>query len=209
MPAQTTDDSTGNDKYNPIVIVLSGPSGVGKDLLLSRLHSSGGNYHFTITATTRAMRADEQEGVPYHFVSKTQFEAMIADDALLEWANVYGNYYGIPKSQVADALSRRQDVILKIDVQGAATVRKVAPDALFIFLAPPSADELARRLRGRGTEDANALQRRINHAHHEMQRAADFDYTVIHETDGTNKAVREIEAIIRKERERRIAKNRI
>ena len=208
MPAQTTDDSTGRHKRNPIVIVLSGPSGVGKDLLLSSLRASGGNYHFTITATTRAKRADEQDGVDYHFVSAADFEAMIADDALLEWANVYGNYYGVPKSQVADALSRGQDVILKIDVQGAATVRKVALDALFIFLAPPSADELERRLRGRGTEDAAALQRRIAQAHQEMRRAADFDYTVIHETDGTDKAVREIEDIIRAERNRRISKNR-
>ena len=205
MPAQTTDDSTSKDKRNPpnpIVIVLSGPSGVGKDLLLSRLSATGGRYHITITATTRAKRAHEQDGLHYQFVSKADFEAMIADGALLEWANVYGNYYGVPKSQVANALSRGQDVILKIDVQGAATVRKVAPDALFIFLAPPSADELSRRLRGRGTEDAAALQHRINQAHQEMQRAADFDYTVIHETNGTDKAVSEIKAIIRSERNR-------
>lgn len=209
MPAQTTDDGTGRHKRNPIVIVLSGPSGVGKDLLLSRLTATGGRYHIAITATTRAKRADEQDGVHYHFVSEAVFKAMIAEDALLEWANVYGNYYGVPKSQVADALNRGQDVILKIDVQGAATVRKVASDALFIFLAPPSANELDRRLRGRGTEDAAALQRRIKQAHQEMQRAADFDYTVIHETNGTDKAVREIEAIIRSERNRRITKNRI
>ena len=188
---------------NPLLLVLSGPSGVGKDLLLSRLREAGRPYHFTVTATTRARRGGELDGVDYHFVSAARFEAMIADDELLEWATVHGNYYGVPKAQVMDALSRGLDVILKIDVQGAETVRRLAPDALFIFLAPPSEAELERRLRGRGTEDSDALRRRIDQARHELQEAAKFDYTVVHRTDATDEAALEIEDIIEQERRRR------
>ena len=188
---------------NPLLLVLSGPSGVGKDLLLSRLREAGRPYHFTVTATTRARRGGELDGVDYHFVSAARFEAMIADDELLEWATVHGNYYGVPKAQVMDALSRGLDVILKIDVQGAETVRRLAPDALFIFLAPPSEAELERRLRGRGTEDPDALRRRIDQARHELQEAAKFDYTVVHRTDATDEAALEIEGIIEQERRRR------
>lgn len=188
---------------NPLLLVLSGPSGVGKDLLLSRLREAGRPYHFTVTATTRAKRGGELDGVDYHFVSAARFEAMIADDELLEWATVHGNYYGVPKAQVMDALSRGLDVILKIDVQGAETVRRLAPDALFIFLAPPSEAELERRLRGRGTEDSDALRRRIDQARHELQEAAKFDYTVVHRTDATDEAALEIEDIIEQERRRR------
>ena len=188
---------------NPLLLVLSGPSGVGKDLLLSRLREAGRPYHFTVTATTRPKRGGELDGVDYHFVSAARFEAMIADDELLEWATVHGNYYGVPKAQVMDALSRGLDVILKIDVQGAETVRRLAPDALFIFLAPPSEAELDRRLRGRGTEDPDALRRRIDQARHELQEAAKFDYTVVHRTDATDEAALEIEDIIEQERRRR------
>lgn len=194
MPAQTA--------RNPLLLVLSGPSGVGKDLLLSRLREVGRPCHFTVTATTRPKRASERDGEDYHFVSIRQFESMIADDELLEWATVHGNYYGVPKAQVTDALSMGKDVILKIDVQGAATMRQLAPDALFIFLAPPSEAELERRLRGRGTEDTATLQRRIDQARHELREAAKFDYTVVHHTDATDKAALEIEDIIRAERNR-------
>ena len=187
---------------NPLLLVLSGPSGVGKDLLLSRLREVGRPYHFTVTATTRPKRAGERDGEDYHFVSAARFEAMIADDELLEWATVHGNYYGVPKAQVMDALSLGQDVILKIDVQGAATVRRLAPDALFIFLAPPSEAELERRLRGRGTEDSDALRSRIDQARHELREVAKFDYTVVHHTDATDEAALEIEDIIRHERHR-------
>ena len=193
---------------NPLLLVLSGPSGVGKDLLLSRLREAGRPYHFTVTATTRPIRSGELDGVDYHFVSKLEFEAMIANDELLEWASVYDNYYGVPKAQVMDALNGGQDVILKIDVQGAATVRQIAPEALFIFLAPPSDAELERRLRGRRSESADALAARIEQARHEMQEAEIFDYTVVHHTDATDKAALEVEDIIRRER-RRVPPRRI
>ncbi len=187
---------------NPLLLVLSGPSGVGKDLLLSRLREAGRPYHFTVTVTTRAKRNGEHDGMDYHFISARQFESMIANEELLEWANVFGNYYGVPKSQVMDAMARGQDVILKIDVQGAATVRSLVPDALFIFLAPPSGEELERRLRGRNTESDDALITRIEQARHELQEAEKFDYTVVHHTDATDEAALEIEDIIRRERHR-------
>ena len=188
---------------NPILLVMSGPSGVGKDLLLSQLKASGRSYHFTVTATTRQRRSGEQDGVDYHFVTNRQFEAMIANEELLEWATVYGNYSGVPKAQVMDALARGQDVILKIDVQGAETVRKIAPDAVFAFLAPPSVAELERRLRGRHSESTVELGTRIGQARCELQEAEKFDYIVVHETNGTDEAVRQIEDIIERERERR------
>ena len=187
---------------NPLLLVLSGPSGVGKDLLLTRLREAGRPYHFTVTVTTRAKRNGEHDGLDYHFISAQQFESMIANEELLEWANVFGNYYGVPKSQVMDAMARGQDVILKIDVQGAATVRSLLPDALFIFLAPPSGEELERRLRGRNTESDDALISRIEQARHELQEAEKFDYTVVHHTDATDEAALEIEDIIRRERHR-------
>ena len=187
---------------NPLLLVLSGPSGVGKDLLLTRLREAGRPYHFTVTATTRPRRSGELDGVDYHFVSARQFESMIANEELLEWANVFGNYYGVPKSQVMDAMAQGKDVILKIDVQGAETVRGLVPDALFIFLAPPSDAELERRLRGRNTEADDALATRIEQARRELQEAEKFDYTVVHHTDATDEAALEIEDIIRSERNR-------
>ena len=194
---------------NPLLLVLSGPSGVGKDLLLSRLREAGRPYHFTVTATTRPIRSGEQDGLDYHFVSKQDFEAMIANDELLEWATVHGNYYGVPKAQVMDALGRGQDVILKIDVQGAATVRRLAPEALFIFLSSPSDSELERRLRGRRSESEESLATRIEQAQYELQEAEKFDYTVVHHTDATDEAALKIEDIIRRERRRRDPPRRV
>ena len=187
---------------NPLLLVLSGPSGVGKDLLLTRLRESGRPYHFTVTATTRPKRDEELDGIDYHFTTERRFKQMIAGDELLEWAQVYGNYYGVPKRQVTEALARGKDVILKIDVQGAATVRQIAPEALFIFLAPPSEAELERRLRGRRTESEEALATRLDKARQELLEADNFDYTVVHETDSTDQAALEIEDIIRVERYR-------
>ena len=136
----------------------------------------------------------------YHFVSKGRFEEMIANGELLEWALVYGNYYGVPKAQVADALARGRDVVVKIDVQGATTVRGIAPDAVFIFLAPPSIAELERRLMGRRSERGDALARRLAEAEREMDEAVKFDCVVAHKTNGTGEALGEVEACIARER---------
>ncbi len=180
----------------PVLLVLTGPSGVGKDLLLSHLGASEAQRHFTITATTRAKRIGERDGVHYHFVGKRHFEAMIKRSELLEWAVVYGNYYGVPKAQVEEALAAGKDVIIKADVQGAQTIKRLAPDAVVVFLAPPSLDELRRRLTGRKSESDDALALRLKQAAQEMSIASDFDHIVIHHTDATPAAAAEVERII-------------
>ncbi len=186
----------------PILIVLSGPSGVGKDALLSRMRELGSPFHFAITATTRPKRASERDGVDYVFVTTGAFRQMISDGELLEWAEVYENLYGVPKLQIRQALERGQDVVMKVDVQGAATIKRLAPDAVSVFLAPPSTEELARRLAQRDTESANSLQLRLQVAEREMAEAAGFDHIVVNHQDRLDNAVREIEGIVTKERRR-------
>ena len=184
------------------MIVLSGPSGVGKDAVLSRMREMRLPCHFTVIATTRAKRPSEQDSVDYIFLSKESFEAMIDNDELLEWAEVYGNYYGVPKSQVKQALSQGLDALLKIDVQGAETIRSIVPEALFIFLAPPSLEEMTTRLRERMTESEDALRLRLKTARNEMDESSKFDYVVVNNTGKLDQAVDEIQDIIMKERKR-------
>ena len=193
---------------NLLLIVLSGPSGVGKDAVLSRMRELGSNVHFTITATTRAMRRKEQNGVDYIFLTREEFTSLQETDGLLEDAEVFGNHYGVPKSQVTDALARGQDVILKIDVQGAGTIRRLCPEALFIFLAPPDRDELTRRLRERNTESDEAFELRLRTASAELEKAKLFDYVVVNQTNGLDQTVAEIETIINTEK-RRVPPRRI
>ena len=186
----------------PLLIVLSGPSGVGKDAVLSRMNTLGSPHHFTVTATTRAIRPAERDGEDYIFLTTEEFEELRRTDGLLEHAEVFGNHYGVPKSQVTEALTRGQDVILKIDVQGAETIRNICPDALFIFLAPPDEAELSRRLRERNTESEDAFELRLRTASSELRMADQFDYVVVNERDGLDKAVAEIEGIIAREKRR-------
>ena len=186
----------------PLLVVLSGPSGVGKDALLSRMRERGAPYHFTVTATTRQRRTAERDGVDYIFVTREQFEGMIDSQGLLEWAEVYGNLYGVPRAQVAGALRDGRDVIVKPDVQGAATIRRLAPDAVFIFLAPPSSEELRRRLEERLTESPEVLKRRLKTAEAEMDEASKFDHVVVNHDGRLDEAVEEIEAIVARERRR-------
>ena len=127
---------------------------MGKDSVIDGLKKLGRPYHFTVTATTRAMRQGETDGIDYIFLSRDEFRRMIEQNGLLEWAEVYGNLYGVPKSQVNDALDRGQNVIMRIDVQGAATVSKLHPDAVLIFLEPPDMRSLEKRLRSRNTESS-------------------------------------------------------
>ena len=180
----------------PLLIVLSGPSGVGKDAVLSRMRELDRPYHFTVTATTRPQRQGERDGVDYIFVSESRFRQMIRDGQLLEWAEVYGNLYGVPKAQVTDALGKGRDAIIKPDVQGAATIRKLAPEALLIFLAPPNEAELKRRLGARMTESPEALALRLETAKEEMQRASSFDYVIVNHEGRLDDAVREIDDIV-------------
>ena len=186
----------------PLLVVLSGPSGVGKDAVLERMKRLGSPYHFAVTATTRPMREGEREGEHYHFVARAEFERMIAHGELLEWAEVYGNLYGVPRAQVDRALSEGRDVLVKVDVQGAKTIRGLDPEAVLVFLAPPSMEELARRLTSRGTEAEDAMRRRLREAEAEMEAAARFDHVVVNRRDRLDVAVRQIEALTADERRR-------
>lgn len=180
----------------PLLIVLSGPSGVGKDAVLNRMKALGFPFHFTVTMTTRRQRAMEVDGVDYQFVSKEFFESQIPCEYFLEWANVYGNLYGVPRDQVRAALAGGRNVLIKADVQGAATIKSLAPNAIFIFLAPPSMEDLVQRLRERKTETAADMARRIDTAREEMLRLPLFDYQVVNENDKLDLAVAHIGAII-------------
>ncbi len=158
----------------------------------------GCDLHYTITYTTRSQRANERHGVDYFFVSRSTFEEMLHKGDLLEYAEVYGNWYGIPKSQVQSAFARGKDVIIKTDVQGAATIKRLAPKAVMVFLAPPSMQELERRLRWRMTESQHDLMVRIRTAREEMTKLPLFDYVVMN--DKLDEAISQIKAIIAAEK---------
>ena len=179
------------------LFVISGPSGVGKDSVIDGLKKLGRPYHFTVTATTRRIRPGETHGIDYIFLSRDDFRHMIENDDLLEWAEVYGNLYGVPKSQVNDALNRGQDVIMKIDVQGAATVKRLYPDAVLIFLEPPSMTSLEERLRNRNTESDTEFQTKLTTAFQEMNEASWFDHRLINRDGHLEDAVASIDRIIR------------
>jgi len=182
------------------LVVLSGPSGVGKDAALAELKTLDRNWHFVVTATTRPPRSDERDGVDYIFIDTRTFLAMKDRDELLECAEVYGRWYGVPRSQVTEAIKEGKDVILKIDVQGADTVRRLAPEAVFIFMLPASFQELRERLAGRMTETSPEMDLRLKTAEEEMKQVAKFDYQVINRDGGLASAVAEIDAIITAEK---------
>ncbi len=207
-PSSTIFSMTHTNDFNilhpePLLIVISGPSGVGKDTVLHLMEERGDQpFHFVVTATTRPIREGEEHGVDYFFVSSDEFAQMIEDDELLEYAIVYNDYKGIPKQQVRDALASGKDVIMRLDVQGAATVRKMAPEAVLIFLTTADEEELVSRLRARKTETAEGLNLRIATARQEMKRADEFDYVVINTDDKLDDAVDTIQAIIHAEHHR-------
>ncbi|PKN94381.1 MAG: guanylate kinase [Chloroflexi bacterium HGW-Chloroflexi-6] len=186
----------------PLLIVVSGPSGVGKDTVLQRMIERDLPFHFVVTATTRPRRANEVHGQDYFFLSKEEFAHMIDQDELLEYAIVYNDYKGIPKQQVREALSSGKDVIMRIDVQGAATIRKLAPDAILIFLTTESAGELVHRLETRKSETVESLSLRIATARQELKRVDEFDYVVINREFFLDETVDTIRAIIAAEHHR-------
>ena len=161
-------------KQEPLLIVISGPSGVGKDTVVNCLKERQVPFHFVVTATNRAPRLDEVDGVDYIFVSTAEFAQMIEEDELLEYAFVYGDYKGVPKKQVRQAFASGQDVIMRLDVQGAATIRQLAPEAVLIFLVAGSADEMVLRLRDRKTETEDAIKMRVATARQELKRIDEF-----------------------------------
>jgi guanylate kinase len=186
----------------PLLIVLSGPSGAGKDAILSRMKKSGYPLEFITTVTTRPRRAREKDNVDYHFVSVESFQKMLKASELVEWANVYGNWYGVPKEPLQRALAKGQDTIVKVDIQGAATIKKIIPQAVFIFIAPPSMKELTTRLKQRHTEPPFDLALRLKTAEEEMKKLPLFDYMVVNRQDKIDLVVSEIEAIISAEKHR-------
>jgi guanylate kinase len=202
-----TDLSPFLERPNPLWIVISGPSGVGKDSVIRRMKELDYPFHFVVTATTRAPRQGEKHGVDYLFVSTDQFLEWKRKGELLEHALVYGEYKGIPKVHIREALSSGQDVLMRVDVQGAATVKGIAPDAVLIFLIAGSEEELFERLRQRGTETDEALQRRLAILRQEMACIADFDYVVVNRAGQLDRAVEQIETIIAAEKCR--AKQRV
>jgi guanylate kinase len=186
----------------PLLIVLSGPSGAGKDAILSRMKRSGYPAQFITTVTTRPRRAREKNNVDYHFVSMESFQKMLKNKELLEYANVYGNWYGVPKKPLQQALAKGKDTIVKIDTQGAATIKKLLPQAVFIFLMPPSLEELGTRLKRRQTEPPPHLALRLKTAEKEVKKLPMFDYVVVNRQDEVGRVVKEIEAIITAEKHR-------
>ena len=184
----------------PLLVVISGPSGVGKDMALGRMQELGYPFYFVVTATTRPQRPGEEDGVDYFFVSKAQFAEMIERDDLLEYAIVYGDYKGIPKAQVRKALASGKDVIMRIDVQGAETIRRLVPEAVLIYLCAESEEALVRRLSQRKTEPEDQLKLRIATARQEQKRLELFDYIVINEEDKLDETCHKIASIITAER---------
>ncbi len=182
--------------HYPLLIVISGPSGVGKDSAVTRMRQRQSSFHFVITATSRPPRPDEVHGVDYFFVSEAEFQDMIRQDELLEHAMVYGQYKGIPKQQVRDALNSGKDVIMRLDVQGAATVKRMAPEAILIFLAAASEEELYTRLQRRQTESEEQLRYRMGLAREEMRRMGEFDYVVVNCECGLDETVEQVLHII-------------
>ena len=185
-----------------LLIVLSGPSGTGKDAVLSQMKESGYPLEYIVTVTTRPKRAKEKNNIDYHFVSTEKFRGMIKNNELLEWANVYDNWYGVPKQPIKQALDKRQDIIVKVDTQGAATIKKILPQSVFIFLMPPSTEELTLRLKQRHTESSFDLALRLKTAEEEIKQLPLFDYVVYNQRDDIDRTISDIKAIITTEKRR-------
>ncbi len=186
------------------LVIISGPSGVGKDTIIEALRARPRNpdYHYVVTCTTRCPRPGEEPGVSYQFLTAEAFRQLRDAGELLEANEVHGNWYGTPRRDVADALAAGHDVILKIDVQGARMVKERVPDALLVFIVPPSLEALFQRLRSRATESANELEIRQRNAAIELARQGDYDRVVVNETGEIERTAAEIEAIIVQEKRR-------
>jgi guanylate kinase len=170
--------------------------------VLARMRKLERPLHYVVTATTRTKRAREKNGVDYHFLSQEQFLKMLNKHEFLEWARVYGNYYGVPKDEVTSALSRGMDVIVKVDVQGAATIRQIMPQAVLIFLMPPSVEDLEERLMRRRSESSPDLALRLERAKVEIESLPLFDYVITSHQNKLDDVVAQIDAVIAAEKRR-------
>ncbi len=184
----------------PLLVVLSGPSGVGKDSVLAAMRLTDPRPYYVVTATTRPQRPGEVDGHDYLFISPGRFQKMVDQGEFLEHAEVYGRRYGVPRPPVREALARGQDVIVKTDVQGAATIKGAAPEAVLVFLAPPTLEELERRLRSRQTDSPEQVKLRIETARRELEQLANFDYVVVNHRDGIPETVARLQAVVAAER---------
>jgi len=183
-----------------LLFVISGPSGVGKDAVIDGLRTAGASLFFAVTATTRPQRRHEVDGVDYHFVSRGEFERMIDEGELLEWAHVYGNYYGVPRRGLQNALREGKDAVVKVDVQGASTIRDLVPEAILIFVTAESMEALEQRLKRRKTESGVDLELRTAAARKEMDSLPLFDYMVVNRDEQVEFAVAQIRAIMTAEK---------
>ncbi|QQK81964.1 guanylate kinase [Salicibibacter cibi] len=180
-----------------LLIVLSGPAGVGKGTVCNALRAVDDSINYSVSATTRAPREGEKDGVNYFFKNEAAFKEMIANGELLEWAKYVNNYYGTPLQNVTDTVQKGTDIILEIEVQGAAKVRERYPEGVFIFLAPPDLSELRKRIEERGTENSELIEERMTVAQAEIEMMANYDYVV--ENDDVDKAVQRIRSIVEAE----------
>jgi len=191
--------SAAGDRH-PLLLVLSGPSGVGKDAILDELARRGHDFHRVVTCTTRSPREGERDGVDYHFVSDADFDGLIASGGLLEHAVVYGHRSGVPKRQVLDALAAGRDVYGRTDVQGAASIRRLMPEAMVVFIAPTSLAELEERIRARKSDDEARIQRRLDTARSEMGRQPEFEHVIVNEPGKLEGTVDRLERLLSEER---------
>ncbi len=203
MQIKTRPETSQSDENRPaaqgLLFVLSAPSGAGKDTVIQALLAQGADFFVVPSVTTRTPRPGESEGNPYYFVTQEDFDRLVAEGELLEHANVHGNWYGQPKQPIRDNLRQGRDVLLKIDVQGATTVRRLIPQAVFLFLHPGSSEELVQRLEARHTETAEELQLRLHNAETELAERHWYDYLVFNRQNRLQDAVNDLRAIIRAE----------
>ncbi len=184
----------------PLLVVLSGPSGAGKDAVLDELGRRGYPFHRVITATTRPPRVNERHGVDYYFHTDREFDSLISHGGLLEHAVVYGHRSGVPKRQVLDRLAGGVDVFVRTDVQGAAAIKEAMPDAVRIFIAPASIDEIEDRIRARNSDDEERIRRRIDTARSEMARSGEFEHVIVNEPGKLEETVDRLVSILEDER---------
>jgi guanylate kinase len=186
----------------PLFVVLSGPSGAGKDAVLDELARRGCKFHRVVTCTTRPPRDTETDGIDYHFVSDAEFERLIATNGLLEHAVVYGHRSGVPRQQVLDKLTSGLDVFVRTDVQGAATIKTLMPDAVLVFIAPSSLSDIEARIRARNSDDEERIARRLATARDEMARRGEFAHVIVNEPDRLESTADQLLDILERERQR-------
>lgn len=191
-----------NQPPHPLLVVISGPSGVGKDSVLNGMRARGIPFHFVVTMNSRPPRPDEVDGRDYHFVTPQQFEQQIAAGELLEWAQVYDQYKGVPRFEVRRAIASGRDVVLRVNIDGAATIRRLVPEALLIFLAPASPAELEARLQRRHTESASEMAHRLAIAERELHEVVNFDYVIVNHEGQLDATINTVCSIMQAEKQR-------